>query len=127
MVFIFRMGLPVNYLKHVGHVNKDIKSTEKDTIINKVKHLMQKMIEFVDVDQAADKLGRRFIYDSMPPVLSKVEVKYTSKYDGDYMQNGKVYNRYIILSDCYIKLNFDKQSFHHKVIIFRRKKRLDII
>lgn len=61
--------------------------------MNKVKYLMLQLINYVDMDQAADKLGRKFMYDSMPPVLSKLEVKYTSKYDGDYMQDGKVFNR----------------------------------
>lgn len=80
-------------MKHIGYVNSDINSEERHGIIKKVKYLLQKMIDYVDVDQAADKLGRKLIYDSMPPVLSKVEARYTSKYDGDYMKEGKVYNR----------------------------------
>lgn len=95
MISYFREGLPINYLKHVGYVNSDAKSEERICITKKVKYLLQKMIDYVDVDQAADKLGRKLIYDSMPPVLSKVEAKYTSKYDGDYMKDGKVFNRYI--------------------------------
>lgn len=89
----FRRGLPLNYLNHLGYVNSDSNSKERNGIIKQVKTLMQKMINYMDVDQAADKLGRKFIYDSMPPILSKMEVKYTSKYDGDYMQEGKVHNR----------------------------------
>lgn len=77
----------------MGNVNSDIESDERYTIVSNVKSLMQEVINYIDVDQAADKLGRKFIYDSMPPILSKMEVKYTSKYDGDYMNDGKVYNR----------------------------------
>lgn len=74
-------------------MNSDVNSEERKCIIKKVKHLLEKVIDYVDVDQAADKLGKKFMYDSMPPVLSKVEARYTSKYDGDYMKEGKVFNR----------------------------------
>lgn len=93
MITCFREGLPINYLKHIGYVNSDVHSEERKCIIKKVKHLLQRVIDYVDVDQAADKLGKKFIYDSMPPVLSKVEARYTSKYDGDYMKEGQVFNR----------------------------------
>lgn len=79
----------------MGHVNKDAKSEVRNTIVNKVKSLMESLIKHIDVDLASDKLGRKFMYDSMSPILSKQEVKYTSKYDGDYMKDGKIFNRYI--------------------------------
>lgn len=106
---LFRTGLPINYLKKVGFVNSEIESVERTKIEQKVTYLLQKMINYVDVDQAADKLGKKFIYDSMPPVLSKMEAKFTSKYDGDYMKDGKVLNRfvYLILFISVVTINDD--------------------
>ncbi|KAJ8926428.1 hypothetical protein NQ314_021216 [Rhamnusium bicolor] len=100
----FREGLPLNYLKHLGWVNKADQSNERSAVINKVNKLMQTLINYVDVDQAADKLGRKFMYDSMPPILSKREVMHTSKYDGDYMKDGKILNRVEIGMDTEIRL-----------------------
>ncbi|KAJ8984383.1 hypothetical protein NQ317_003531 [Molorchus minor] len=100
----FRKGLPFNYLKHIGWVNRDSSSKERSFIINKVEALMQTLTEYVDVDQAADKLGKKFMYDSMPPVLSKREAIHTAKYDGDFMRDGKVLNRVEIGMDTEVRL-----------------------
>ncbi|KAG5885569.1 hypothetical protein JTB14_003767 [Gonioctena quinquepunctata] len=100
----FRRGLPLHYLKHIGHVNTKTKSREKKAIKTNVRKLMRSLADYVDVDGAADQLGRKFMYDSMPPVLSKQEVNYTSKYDGDYMKDGKICNRVEIGMDTEVRL-----------------------
>ncbi|XP_056635922.1 ribosomal oxygenase 1 isoform X1 [Diorhabda sublineata] len=100
----FRKGLPLNYLKHVGYVNKGDKSKERKRIMQNVEKLLESLKKYVDVDGAADQLGRKFMYDSMPPILSKQEVNYTSKCDGDYMKDGKIFNRVEIDMDTEIRL-----------------------
>lgn len=89
-----RKGLPLNYLKHVGIVNKNDKSKRRDLIIDKVKSLVSALVNYIDVDAAADNLGRKFMHDAMPPLYSQEEARHSSKYDGDFMRNGRVFNRY---------------------------------
>lgn len=91
----FRKGLPLNYLKHFGEA---VESEPKDrkAVTSKIKDLMNSLINYVDIDSAADQLGKKFMYDSMPPVLSKSEMERTSKADGPYLKNGAVTNRYNI-------------------------------
>lgn len=92
----------MNYLKNFGVVNKPSSSTtptsggsklERRPLELKVKKLMETLINYVDIDNAADKLGRKFIYDSMPPVMSQNEENCTSKEDGDFLRDGNVLNR----------------------------------
>lgn len=96
----------MNYLKHLGCVNSDSQAKERTTVINKVQKLMKTLISFADVDQAADKLGRKFMYDSMPPVLAKKEVGHTSRLDGDFMKDGKIYNRLLVIVGIYFAIFF---------------------
>ncbi|CAH0560476.1 unnamed protein product [Brassicogethes aeneus] len=100
----FRKGLPLNYLKHVGLVNKDKKSPRRAEIMKNVKKLISTLTNYIDIDHAADQLGKSFMHDAMPPVLSKPEVMLTSKGDGDYMKNGRVFNRVEIGLDTKIRL-----------------------
>nr|CAH7755253.1 unnamed protein product [Callosobruchus chinensis] len=100
----FRQGLPLNFLKHLGYVNKGNSSEQRQTVVDHVKNLMKILTRYVDVDEGADKLGRKFMYDSLPPVLSRPEATYTSKYDGDFMRDGKVLNRVEIGMDTEVRL-----------------------
>ncbi|KRT78949.1 hypothetical protein AMK59_6874, partial [Oryctes borbonicus] len=88
----FRKGLPLNYLKHVGVVNSAKNTSERKEIFSKVKELMHKMVDYALVDAAADQLGRKFMYEALPPHLSSAEKERSSKEDGDRMENGVVTN-----------------------------------
>lgn len=94
-LFYFRKGLPLNYLKHLGAVNQGDNSDKRKCIINKVKSLVGTLVDYIDVDSAADNLGRKFMYDAMPPLYSTEEAEHSCLYDGDVMKNGKVFNRYL--------------------------------
>uniref|UniRef100_A0A6P7FY85 Bifunctional lysine-specific demethylase and histidyl-hydroxylase n=1 Tax=Diabrotica virgifera virgifera TaxID=50390 RepID=A0A6P7FY85_DIAVI len=100
----FRKGLPLNYLKHTGYVNRNIISEERLNIKAEIEKLFDSLRDYIDIDKAADQLGRRFMYDSMPPTLSKQEVCHTSKYDGDIMKDGKIFNRAEIDMDTEVRL-----------------------
>ncbi|CAG9770864.1 unnamed protein product [Ceutorhynchus assimilis] len=100
----FRKGLPLNYLKHLGVVNKDQQSKNRKLIINKIKSLTSSLVDYLDVDSAADNLGRKFMYDAMPPLFSKEEAKFSCKFDGDFMANGVVRNRCEITPEIKIRL-----------------------
>ncbi|XP_066140396.1 ribosomal oxygenase 1 [Euwallacea fornicatus] len=100
----FRKGLPLNYLKHIGLVNKNDKSARRKIILDKVKTLLTSLVDYLDVDLAADNLGRKFMHDAMPPLYSKEEAQFTCKYDGDFMKNGKVFNRIEISPEVRLRL-----------------------
>ncbi|XP_060522241.1 ribosomal oxygenase 1 [Cylas formicarius] len=100
----FRRGLPLNFLKHVGHVNKNSLSKKRTHILAKVRDLMSTLIDYVDVDLAADQIGRKFMHDAMPPLCSQQEAANTSRYDGDYMRNGRVFNRVEIGLETRVRL-----------------------
>ncbi|XP_076275972.1 bifunctional lysine-specific demethylase and histidyl-hydroxylase NO66 [Rhynchophorus ferrugineus] len=100
----FRKGLPLHYLKQLGLVNRNEDSNKRKMIINKIKSLVNTLVDYIDVDSAADRLGKKFMHDAMPPLYSNEEAQHSSKYDGDYMKNGKVYNRFEISSDVSVRL-----------------------
>lgn len=88
----FRKGLPLNYLSHVGMIHSNKKSPERTEILNNVKELMHKLVDYASVDIAADQMGRKFMYEALPPNLSVSEKERSSKDDGDRMENGIVKN-----------------------------------
>ncbi|ERL95133.1 hypothetical protein D910_12403 [Dendroctonus ponderosae] len=100
----FRKGLPLNYLKHVGVVNQSDDSDKRKSIIDKVKSLVGALVDYIDVDSAADNLGRKFMHDAMPPLYSGDEAQHSCLYDGDVMKNGKVFHRVEITPEIEIRL-----------------------
>ncbi|XP_063923209.1 ribosomal oxygenase 1 [Zophobas morio] len=88
----FRKGLPLNYQKFSGRTTYNETSKEKDIFKAKVESLLHSLMKYVDIDLAVDLMGRKFMYDSMPPVLSKNEVKRSSA-DGPYLNNGCIVNK----------------------------------
>ncbi|XP_022914586.2 ribosomal oxygenase 1 [Onthophagus taurus] len=100
----FRRGLPLQYLKHVGLANNKIKSNTRTEIIQTVKNLIGKLSEYVSVDNGADQLGRKFMYDSLPPQLTESERVRTCKQDGDFLTNGKVVSRGVFEPDTEVRL-----------------------
>ncbi|XP_060592333.1 ribosomal oxygenase 1-like [Ruditapes philippinarum] len=70
----FREGLPIDYLQYTGVVNSDIECPERVAFTEKISRLLTRMIQnYCPVDSACDQLGKQFMHDSLPPVLSEVE------------------------------------------------------
>lgn len=90
-----RKGLPLHYLRHTGRINENMKNALRNKMLEEVDNLFNKLKKYVSIDDAADRLGRRFMYDSMPPYVYKNEKYRTSKYDGEYLINGQLTNRFI--------------------------------
>lgn len=55
--------------------------------------LIDKLKEYLDVEDGLEELGRKLVYDSMPPALSPEESSGSSKEGGDLLDNGVVYNK----------------------------------
>ncbi|KAL3266727.1 hypothetical protein HHI36_010888 [Cryptolaemus montrouzieri] len=80
----FRKGLPLHFLR---------KDDAKQIVRNQVSALIEKLKDYLDVDVGIAQLGRRLVYDSMPPVLSAEEIACSSKQDGDLLDDGVVFNK----------------------------------
>lgn len=93
------------YLNHLGVTSKPNSAIKRD-VAGRVTQLMTKLLKYIDVDTAADELGRKFMYDSVPPVLNSDEEDHSVRGDGEYLEKGKVHNRYITHILLYIYRKF---------------------
>ncbi|XP_054015564.1 ribosomal oxygenase 1 [Hylaeus anthracinus] len=101
----FRKGLPRDYLRYSGFVHSENQSNVKEEFKEKVKGLLRKLIDYIDVDNAADLMAKGHIHDFLPPVLSKSEQECSIVQDGEQMTaNGIVENRVEIEPDTRIRL-----------------------
>lgn len=58
-----------------------------------MQHLTKELSKYIDVDEAADQLGRKFMHDAVPPLLSSKEKKCSVKEDGEFLSEGIVHNK----------------------------------
>ncbi|XP_076246634.1 bifunctional lysine-specific demethylase and histidyl-hydroxylase NO66 [Calliopsis andreniformis] len=101
----FRRGLPLDYLRHTGFVHSENQCDSKKEFVKTIKHLFNKLIEYIDVDKTADLMARDHIHDFLPPVLSETEQECSIIQDGEQMTaNGVVENRVEIEPDTRIRL-----------------------
>ncbi|XP_044749331.1 ribosomal oxygenase 1 [Coccinella septempunctata] len=80
----FRKGLPLHFLRS---------DKAKKIMRKKVTNLMEKLQEYLDIEDGIVELGRKLVYDSMPPALSSEELVGSSIQGGDLLDNGLVYNK----------------------------------
>lgn len=103
----FRRSLPHDYLSFMGIVNQDMNNEKRDEFLRCVRELLvDKLINYVQVDSAVDQMGKQFIHDSLPPVLTEIE-KQDSIHGGGEVWNSKtneVENAIEIEPDTAIKL-----------------------
>lgn len=69
----FRKGLPRGYLNFMGVANSDVDNPQRKDFLKKVEQMMYRLISNAPVDAACDQMGKQFIHDSLPPVLSEAE------------------------------------------------------
>ncbi|OAD57531.1 Lysine-specific demethylase NO66 [Eufriesea mexicana] len=101
----FRKGLPINCQKQCGYVHSETQNNIKDEFKEKIKHFLHKLVEYIDIDTAADLMAKNHIHDFLPPILSETEQKCSAVQDGERMtENGIVENRVEIEPDTRIRL-----------------------
>ncbi|XP_031849269.2 bifunctional lysine-specific demethylase and histidyl-hydroxylase NO66 [Nomia melanderi] len=101
----FRKGLPLDYLRYSGFVHSENQSNNKGEFKEKVKHLLKKLIDYIDIDKAADLMAKKNVHDFLPPVLLENEQECSIVQDGEQMTaNGIVINRVEIEPDTRIRL-----------------------
>ncbi|XP_012218584.1 ribosomal oxygenase 1 [Linepithema humile] len=99
----FREGLPLDYLRYTGIVyNTNVK---KSIFKKKIKNLINHLIDYIDVDDAADLMAKGHIHDFLPPFLTKNEQKCSVVENGEIMvDNGVVKNYTEITANTRIRL-----------------------
>lgn len=89
-------------MAHSKNRDKSIISKRKEfkqtltTLVEKVMH--------VEADAAADEMGKKFIWDSLPPYITRKEKDITVNDDGEFLNHGRVKNRVEMDPDVEVKL-----------------------
>jgi len=99
----FRKGLPHGYLNFMGVARNGESSTQRTDFIEKVKSLMAKLSDHAPIDAAVDQMGKQFIHDALPPVLTAGKYHFHTKIDREWKTSSNIYVTvisYIILQTC---------------------------
>lgn len=101
----FREGLPLEYLRYTGLAHSTSTTEHKIAFKEQIKDLITNLINYIDVDSAADSMAKDHIHDFLPPFLSKDEQKCSVMENGEIMtSNGIVKNRTDITPETKIRL-----------------------
>ncbi|XP_015518365.2 ribosomal oxygenase 1 [Neodiprion pinetum] len=101
----FREGLPLDYLQHVGLAHADTDTIDRTKFIRRTQYLLSKLVQYIDVDRAADEMAKKHIHDFLPPVLTEEEKACSIYEDGERMtKGGIVVNRIEVEPDTKIRL-----------------------
>lgn len=100
----FRKGLPVGYFRYTGIAHSTNKTEHRMAFKEEVKDMVTNLINYIDLDSAADLMAKDHIHDFLPPLLSKVEEKCSVAKDGEIMIDGIVKNRVDITLETKIRL-----------------------
>ena len=73
----FRRGLPLDYLNAAGLTKSRKHKKTKAMMEDKLKSLICKLADHMQIDAAVDQLGSKFMYDALPPVLTEGETNIT--------------------------------------------------
>jgi lysine-specific demethylase/histidyl-hydroxylase NO66 len=66
----FRRGLPADYLNFMGVAHSHESSSQRTDFIEKIKSLTTKLFDHAPIDAAVDQMGKQFLHDALPPVLT---------------------------------------------------------
>lgn len=88
----FRRGLPVGYFRYTGIAHSTNKAEHRMAFKEEVKDMVTNLINYIDLDSAADLMAKDHIHDFLPPLLSKVEEKCSVAKGGEIMIDGIVKN-----------------------------------
>lgn len=103
----FRKGLPLQYLKNAGVVNKNKRSEIRSLLEEDIKKMSAELVNYIldNIDHGVDQLGRKLMHDSMPPRLSHKEEAGSVKEFGDIIKDGKVLNKFAVSVNTFIRLS----------------------
>ena len=67
----FREGLPLDFLRAAGLTKHRKHKKTRMMMENKLKSLVCKLTDHIQLDSAVDELACKFLYDALPPVLTE--------------------------------------------------------
>ncbi|KAL1447966.1 hypothetical protein MTO96_006540 [Rhipicephalus appendiculatus] len=79
----YRKSLPRGYLNYMGVVNSDVPSKAREAFLDKVRHLVEKLVNYCPVDAAVDQNGKAHLHEALPPLLSQGQVMNVQELDPD--------------------------------------------
>uniref|UniRef100_A0A131XLL6 Bifunctional lysine-specific demethylase and histidyl-hydroxylase n=1 Tax=Hyalomma excavatum TaxID=257692 RepID=A0A131XLL6_9ACAR len=85
----YRKSLPRGYLNYMGVVNSDVPSEARKAFLEKVCHLVEKLVNYCPVDAAVDQSGKDHLHEALPPLLSQEERR-RSVHSGERWRRGQV-------------------------------------
>lgn len=85
----YRKSLPRGYLNYMGVVNSDVPSEARKAFLEKVCHLVEKLVNYCPVDAAVDQTGKDHLHEALPPLLSQEERR-RSVHSGERWHRGQV-------------------------------------
>jgi len=103
----FRKGLPTDYLSYMGIAHQESEDKgilEKRQQFHKTLQKLMKKLMTECADFAADQMGKKFVWDSLPPYVTRQEKTVTVAEDGEFMENGNVFNSCEMDPDVEVKL-----------------------
>ena len=102
----FRKGLPLNYLQDLGVVNMEKDTKLRNSFLSKFTELLTKLVEYAPIDAAVDQMGKSFIHDCLPPVLSQQDKICTALDGGNRWSKKKkrVFNRTELGPEDHVRL-----------------------
>ncbi|XP_075556836.1 ribosomal oxygenase 1-like [Dermacentor variabilis] len=57
----------------MGVANADVVSDAREAFLGKVRHLVEKLVNYCPVDAAVDQCGKAHLHEALPPLLSQGE------------------------------------------------------
>ncbi|XP_032667782.1 ribosomal oxygenase 1 [Odontomachus brunneus] len=101
----FRTGLPFDYLRYIGTAHTSNNEKARKNFEKKMKTFLRLLVNYVDIDDAADLMAKSHIHDFLPPALTLEEQECSVAQDGDIMtKNGVVKHCVQIECDTRVRL-----------------------
>jgi lysine-specific demethylase/histidyl-hydroxylase NO66 len=120
----FRKGLPINWTCLFGKaiVETDRNRAARAVVSSKLKSLLYKIVESVDIDEIADQMGSDFIALRTPPVVRKRNNKSVDENEGRiYGVDPRLHNdlKIRIRNPNWVRIVIDDENVHEpKTLIF---------
>ncbi|XP_015720108.1 ribosomal oxygenase 1 [Coturnix japonica] len=107
----YRQGLPLDCLGYMGVANSDVVSARRTAFVEKVQHLIKKLVDYAPIDAAMDQRAKSFLHDCLPPVLTQSEKQLSVYGFPARWQNGEPRN-----VDILITKDTEVRLLHHGIV-----------
>uniref|UniRef100_A0A1E1XC42 Bifunctional lysine-specific demethylase and histidyl-hydroxylase n=1 Tax=Amblyomma aureolatum TaxID=187763 RepID=A0A1E1XC42_9ACAR len=99
----FRKSLPRGCFNYMGIANSEVASDAREAFLEKVGHLVRKLVNYCPVDAAVDQCGKAHLHEALPPLLSQEERR-RSVHSGERWHCGQVVDAQELDPDTQVRL-----------------------